>query len=83
LAVAEAPNLDQRAPERFKRMLDWFTTRPYEYLLVPDPDEAGETWTQKITKFIRKGDGSFVIARTRDRLDPDEALLKRWWPSGL
>jgi hypothetical protein len=66
-----------------RRMLDWFTTSPYEYLLVPDPDEAGETWTKKVTKYIRKGDGSYVIARTPDQLDPDEALQQGWWPPGL
>ena len=66
-----------------RRMLDWFTTSPYEYLLVPDPDEAGEAWTEKVSSFICKGDGTVVAVRTPGDLDPDEALLQGWWPPGL
>jgi hypothetical protein len=66
-----------------RRMLDWFSTSPYEYLLVPDADSAGKTWTQKVSRAIRRGDGSVVATRTPGVLDPDEALLAGWWPIGL
>ena len=64
-------------------VLDWVTTSPYAYLLVPDPDQAGRAWTDKVSRFIRKGEGSVVVARTPGDLDPDEALQQGWWPPGL
>ena len=37
-------------------ILDWFATSPYAYLLIPDPDPAGEAWIKKvIVQMIQHG----------------------------
>ena len=63
-----------------KPVLDWFKTNPYKYVLVPDSDQAGRLWTQKLTATIRQGGGSIWVANTLGNLDPDEAVLQGWWP---
>ena len=63
-------------------VLDWFGKHnSYEYVVVPDPDKAGEKWTKAITQTIRRGEGKCQVARPPDgRHDPDEAFLSGWWP---
>lgn len=66
------------------RMLEWFSQNPqYEYLLIRDPDEAGTQWARAVGKMIRHGGGKVRAAKTPDQLDPDEAILSGWWPSGI
>ena len=66
------------------RMLDWFSQHSqYDYLLVRDPDEAGIQWTVAVAKAIQRGNGNARIATPPDPFDPDEAILRGWWPSNL
>lgn len=66
------------------RMLDWFSMHnQYEYLLIRDPDEAGIQWTVAVAKAIQRGNGNARIATPPDTFDPDEAILRGWWPSNL
>jgi DNA primase len=66
------------------RMLYWFSQNSqYEYLLVRDPDEAGVQWTAQVGKAINDGGGRLRMATPPGELDPDEAILKGWWPDGL
>jgi hypothetical protein len=64
-------------------MLEWLASHPFEYLLIPDPDEAGQSWTKAIRAAIRHGNGQVRLARTPDGLDPDQAVLGGWWPEGV
>lgn len=66
-------------------MLDWFSQHPqYEYLLVPDPDEAGYGWIEPVAQAIEKGQGGqYTVMFPPGDLDPDEAILSGWWPPGL
>jgi len=63
-------------------VLDWFGKHnSYEYVVVPDPDKAGEEWTKAVAQAIRRGEGKCQVARPPDgRHDPDEAFLSGWWP---
>lgn len=62
-------------------VLDWFGKHGgYEYVVIPDPDKAGEEWAGGMVKAIRNGKGKFQIARPPDSGDPDEAFLSGWWP---
>jgi hypothetical protein len=65
--------------------LDWLSSRAgnFEYVLVPDPDEAGQEWTEGIQTAIRKGGGKARVSQTPGNLDPDEAILSGWWPEGI
>ncbi len=66
------------------RMLDWFSLHnQYDYLLIRDPDEAGIQWTVAVAKAIQRGNGNARIATPPDSFDPDEAILRGWWPSNL
>ena len=67
------------------QMLEWFAAAGgFEYLLVPDPDEAGEGWTEAVVAAIRsQGNTRFRVVETPDGLDPDEAILAGWWPKGV
>jgi len=65
-------------------MLEWFTKHPeYEYLLIPDPDDAGYDWIEPVSEAIRKGDGKYEVQFPPGDQDPDEAVLAGWWPSEL
>lgn len=66
-----------------RAMLDWFAASPYDYVLIPDRDEAGISWTQALIPAIQHGGGAVIVAETPDALDPDQAVLKGWWPKGL
>ncbi len=66
------------APAR--SVLDWFGKHDYEYIVIPDPDKAGEEWAEGVTKAIRQGSGKLQVARPPDGHDPDEAFLSGWWP---
>lgn len=66
-----------------RSMLEWFADRPMEYLLIPDPDEAGRNWARALRAAIRKGKGQARLARTPQGLDPDQAVLGGWWPDGV
>jgi hypothetical protein len=66
------------------KVLHWFTEHnQYEYILVQDPDQAGREWAKTVSATIRHGGAKVRKLRTPDNLDPDEAILKRWWPSGI
>jgi hypothetical protein len=62
-------------------LLEWFSTSPYEYILVQDPDEAGDNWQEMVTGAICRGEGRYHACRPPDDLDPDEAFLDGWWPA--
>jgi hypothetical protein len=64
-------------------MLEWFAACTYEFLLVPDPDEAGQGWARALKAAIRRGEGQVQLAHTPDGLDPDQAVLSGWWPEGV
>jgi len=64
-------------------MLEWFAACAYEFLLIPDPDEAGRGWAKVLKAAIRRGEGQAQVVRTPDGLDPDQAVLSGWWPIGL
>ena len=78
-----------------RRMLDWFGEHAarYEYVLIPDQDQAGlggwdekrnkeiPGWLQHVSGAIEQGGGRFSIVHTPDKMDPDEAFLSGWWPS--
>ena len=58
----------------------WFEAkRKVEYVLIPDPDEAGRDWERVITAAIRKSGCPFRVARPPDGSDPDEAVVRGWW----
>ncbi len=66
------------------KMLDWFSRHPeFEYILLSDPDPAGEEWIQTVSAAIRHGGGKAHAIRPPGRLDPDEAILDGWWPSEI
>ena len=65
-------------------MRSWFQEHnQVGYLLVPDPDEAGKEWTKTLRAAIRKGKGVSHTAHPPKGLDPDEAILRGWWPEGI
>jgi hypothetical protein len=63
-----------------RKLLDWFGKHDYEYVVIPDPDKAGEEWVEGVTQAIHQGTGKFQVARPPDGHDPDEAFLSGWWP---
>jgi DNA primase len=66
------------------KMLAWFREHnQYEYVLLCDPDNAGDEWAGHLTDAIQKGGASVQVLRPPDTLDPDEAILGGWWPSIL
>lgn len=66
------------------KVLQWLTEHnQYEYLLIRDPDEAGKEWSKTVSATIRHGGAKVRSLRTPDKLDPDEAILRGWWPSGI
>ncbi|MBX3038582.1 MAG: toprim domain-containing protein [Anaerolineales bacterium] len=66
------------------KMQHWFREHnQYEYILIRDPDKAGVEWAQSVSASIRHGGGKVRILQPPDRLDPDEAILHGWWPSGI
>jgi hypothetical protein len=64
-------------------ILTWFAARPYDYLLIPDPDDAGQSWAMALQAAIRRGEGRACLERTPRDLDPDQAVLAGWWPQAL
>ncbi|RMD62217.1 hypothetical protein D6833_07200 [Candidatus Parcubacteria bacterium] len=65
-------------------MLGWFTQHPeYEYILIADPDNAGLQWIDTVSNAIKEGGAEFVALFPPNDLDPDEAILKGWWPGEL
>jgi hypothetical protein len=65
-------------------MLAWFREHnQYEYVLLSDPDKAGDEWTGNLTDAIQKGGAGVQSLRPPAPLDPDEAILRGWWPSIL
>ncbi len=64
-------------------MLEWFSQHPYDYLLIPDLDEAGRGWVKALRAAIRRGKGQVCLARTPGGMDPDLAVLGGWWPEGV
>jgi len=66
------------------KMLHWFTDHnQYEYVLLRDPDEAGREWARTVSAAIRHGGAKARTLRPPDNLDPDEAILRGWWNSGI
>jgi DNA primase len=66
------------------KMLQWFREHNrYEYVLLSDPDKAGDEWTEHLTDAIRSGGADVQALRPPAPLDPDEAILNGWWPSIL
>lgn len=66
------------------KMLDWFSRHgQYEYVLLRDPDEAGQEWARVVSAAIRRGGGKVRTLTPPDDHDPDEAILSGWWPSGI
>jgi hypothetical protein len=66
------------------KMHRWFCEHPaYEYVLLCDPDQAGVEWAGSVSASIRGGGGKVRSLIPPDKLDPDEAILNGWWPSGL
>jgi len=63
----------------------WFEEHPqYEYILVPDPDEAGEDWVEQVARAILAGGGSLCPVPIPEGFeDPDEAFLSGWLPDIL
>ena len=66
------------------KMLAWFREHnQYEYVLLSDPDKAGDEWAGHLTAAIQKGGAGVQSLRPPAPLDPDEAILRGWWPSIL
>lgn len=66
------------------KMLAWFREHnQYEYVLLSDPDKAGDEWTGHLTDAIQKGGAGVQALQPPAPLDPDEAILSGWWPSIL
>ena len=64
------------------KMLAWFSEHTrYEYILIRDPDQAGQEWEESISAAIRHGGAPRHCLCPPDTLDPDEAILSGWWPS--
>jgi Toprim-like len=64
-------------------MLKWFKehSREYDFVLIRDPDEAGLSWESHLKDAL--ADGKPITLTPPDHLDPDEAFLSGWWPSGI
>ena len=66
------------------KVLNWFNRHSeFEYVLLRDPDKAGQEWATTVSASIRHGGGKVRTLRPPDQLDPDEAILSGWWPSGI
>ena len=66
------------------KMLAWFREHnQYEYVLLCDPDKAGDEWAGHLTHAIQNGGAALQVLRPPGTLDPDEAILGGWWPSIL
>jgi hypothetical protein len=66
------------------RMLQWFSQHPeFEYVLLCDPDAAGQEWSGTVSDAIRHGGGKAHSLQPPDHLDPDQAILNGWWPSDI
>jgi hypothetical protein len=66
------------------KMKQWFSEHSlFDYILLQDPDPAGEEWTDTLTTCIQAGGAQVCTFIPPDQLDPDEAILKGWWPSIL
>jgi hypothetical protein len=62
----------------------WFREHgQYEYVLMRDPDPAGVEWALALSASIRNGGASVRTVLPPNHLDPDEAILSGWWPSGI
>lgn len=66
-------------------MLTWFAThaRKYGFVLIPDPDEAGQQWNHTLQGVVQGAGGVALTHQTPEGLDPDEAILQGWWPAGI
>ena len=62
-------------------ILQWFSEHDFNYILIKDPDKAGDEWAEVLIRAIKQGNGRFALLDTPDKLDPDEAFLSGWWPS--
>ncbi|MFZ5903200.1 MAG: toprim domain-containing protein [Chloroflexota bacterium] len=66
------------------KVLGWFREHnQFEYALLRDPDQAGIEWAKTVSAAIRHGGAKVRTLRPPDGLDPDEAILSGWWPSGI
>ena len=66
------------------KVIQWFQQHnEFEYVLLRDPDKAGQEWAKTVSEAIRHGGGKARTLRPPDQLDPDEAILSGWWPSGI
>ena len=66
------------------KMKQWFSQHPeFDYVLLSDPDPAGDEWTDTLSTCIRSGGAQVCAFKPPDTLDPDEAILNGWWPSIL
>ncbi|MBN1666418.1 MAG: hypothetical protein JW862_05000 [Anaerolineales bacterium] len=66
------------------QILAWYQENAsrYRHILVPDPDEAGWSWMDAISAALTQGgDQDYEIYFPPENLDPDEAILKGWWPA--
>ena len=66
-------------------MLSWFarSARKHGFVLIPDPDEAGQQWEQTLCGVVQGAGGAALTVQTPGNLDPDEAILQGWWPAGI
>jgi len=66
------------------RMLQWFRQHPeFEYVLLCDPDQAGQEWSETVSAAIRHGGATAHSLQPPDHLDPDQAILNGWWPNDI
>ena len=66
------------------KMMQWFREHNrYEYVLLCDPDQAGDEWAGHLTGAIQKGGACVRSLRPPEPLDPDQAILSGWWPDIL
>jgi hypothetical protein len=66
------------------KMKQWFTDHClFDYILLQDPDPAGQEWTDTLRACIQAGGAQVCAFIPPDQLDPDEAILNGWWPSIL
>ncbi len=61
-------------------IVEWFAQRDYDYFLIQDMDEAGDTWTETLTGVMNEKGYKYTLIYPPDGKDPDEAFLDGWWP---
>ena len=62
-------------------IVEWFAQHDYDYFLIQDMDEAGDTWTETLTGVMNEKGYKYTLIYPPDSKDPDEAFLDGWWPA--